>query len=700
MFLKHFSAASGWHRFPITLTLAAISTILLCSMFGPAPAVAADGASYGSSGYVLPEVAPTVEDLSADDLETLRTYMVDTYSSLEAMTDSNTGLVADNIDANLSLPSSYTSPTNIGGYLWSTVVARDLGIISADDAAQRVALTLRTLESMDRHEASGMFYNWYDPATAERVLIWPEDGNEVNQFLSSVDNGWLAAALQIVAKAFPSLSPEAMSIYDSMRFDAYYNPEAAGGLGLIRGGFWDEAAVPGSVECDYLNSGTPVYCTGHHYDTTVSETRIALYVGISKGEIPATAYYGTYRSFPSSCDWDWQQQRPSGVARTYGDVTVFEGTYHYGDMSVVPGWGGSMFEALMPDLLVPEATWGPDSWGKNHPLTVKTQMQHGLDDADYGYWGFSPSSDPHGGYHEYGVDMLGLGSDGYFSDGKTKTDVGFYGCREATNPAPDYGDGVVTPHAVFLALGYQPLAVLENLENLRSDFAVYGEGGFYDAVAVRSGTVAERYLSLDQAMIVAAVGNFLSDDILRDYFVTPSLESNLRPLMAQEVFSSSASQVLPQLTSPRTLPSSDGQLRLQGTAEPGSTLTIGSTTGTGAPQCDAQVSADGLWSCTTEASPGTYEMTLETMNDAGFAGVNTIVLLVTDTTVPPVDPEPGEETGAGPLGGPEGEEQVSPSPEPESAGPLANTGAAKILAASILCVMAGILGFTLKLRKQ
>ena len=40
------------------------------------------------------------------------------------MTDETTGLPADNIDASLdpATRSGYTSPTNIGAYLWSTVV--------------------------------------------------------------------------------------------------------------------------------------------------------------------------------------------------------------------------------------------------------------------------------------------------------------------------------------------------------------------------------------------------------------------------------------------------------------------------------------------------------------------------------------------------------------------------------------------------
>ena len=56
-------------------------------------------------------------------------WAADTWTSLVAMTDAKTGLSADNIKESLAAGdrSGYTSPTNIGGYLWSAVVARDLG---------------------------------------------------------------------------------------------------------------------------------------------------------------------------------------------------------------------------------------------------------------------------------------------------------------------------------------------------------------------------------------------------------------------------------------------------------------------------------------------------------------------------------------------------------------------------------------------
>jgi hypothetical protein len=469
----------------------------------------------------------------------LRTYAKDTWRSLAAMTDPETGLTADNLEGDLTAPADYTSPTNIGGYLWSTVVARDLGIISKRDARDRLQTTLHTLSTIERHEPSGQFYNWYSPTTGAKLTTWPSSGDTVYPFLSTVDNGWLATALRVVAEAEPRLKTEALDLYDSMDFSWFHDLGAREGVSLNRGGFW--VAPPGdgcAVPDNYGDSGADVYYTCHWYDTSVSEARIATYIGIAKGEIPATAYYGTYRTMPDrGCDFGWQEQKPTGTTRAYLGVDVYEGTYSYAGMKLVPAWGGSMFEALMPDLFVPESQWGPRSWGLNHPATVKAQIHHGLKEADYGYWGFSPASDPFAEYREYGVEAVGISSDGYASDvEKTDVDLGYEGCRDAANPTPDFGDGVVTPHAAFLALPYAKKAVLENLSGLRENEGAYGPGGFYDAVAVGSNTVAERYLSLDQSMIMAAIGNELLDDRLKSYFVDRSLEKALKPLVRAQVF--------------------------------------------------------------------------------------------------------------------------------------------------------------------
>jgi hypothetical protein len=229
--------------------------------------------------------------------------------------------------------------------------------------------------------------------------------------------------------------------------------------------------------------------------------------------------------------------QPVGETRTYMGIDVYEGAYTYRGMHVVPGWGGSMFEELMPAVFVPEEKWAPRSWGVNHPLHVRAEREHGLEDAKYGYWGFSPSSNPAGGYREYGVDALGLNPEGYFSDQeKTNLDVGFGDCRPATNPNPTYGDGVVTPHASFLAMMFERGHATANLIKIQDKLGAYGKGGFFDAAAVHSGTIARRYLSLDQAMVMGALGNVLGKDLLRRAFSTREVEKKLRPVIGIEEF--------------------------------------------------------------------------------------------------------------------------------------------------------------------
>lgn len=468
----------------------------------------------------------------------LREYAADTWESFVAMVDPATGLPADNIEGDLdpATRSGYTSPTNIGAYLWSTVVARDLRLISRAEAKQRMATTLTSVAALERHEDSGQFYNWYDEATGAKLTSWPGTGDPVEPFLSSVDNGWLATALVLVGNAEPRLRAQAEAIRSGMDFGFYYDPE----VGQIRGGFWDEQpSNPAAVLDNYRDRGPDVWYTGHHYGTLNTEPRIASYLGIAWGQIPQEHYFRMFRTFPDTCDWSWPEQKPVGEWREYLGVQVFEGAYSYRDMQLVPTWGGSMFEALMVDLFIPEAEWGPKSWGVNHPLTVRAHIEHGLDEAGYGYWGFSPASDPFGGYREYGVDPIGMEPNGYTSDvERTTVESGWDDpacAREAVAPE-SYGDGVVTPHASFLALPYDKDAALENLANLREDFDSYGPGGFYDSVAVGSGTVAQRYLSLDQGMIMAALGNELLDDRVQDYVVRGPVKHVIRPLLAIEEF--------------------------------------------------------------------------------------------------------------------------------------------------------------------
>ena len=112
---------------------------------------------------------------SRDTRETLYRYARDTWASFVAMTDPNSGLPADslNVDGTRSVQ---TSTTNIGAYMWSTLVAEQLGLIGHSEAVDRLDRTLHSLETMERHQPSGQYYNWYDHRTGVKLTYWPPTG--------------------------------------------------------------------------------------------------------------------------------------------------------------------------------------------------------------------------------------------------------------------------------------------------------------------------------------------------------------------------------------------------------------------------------------------------------------------------------------------------------------------------------------------
>src|SRR3954468_18979041 len=66
----------------------------------------------------------------------LRAYAERTWASMAAMTDPDSGLPADILNADGST-SVQTSTTNIGAYMWSAVAARRLGIIGQGELVAR-----------------------------------------------------------------------------------------------------------------------------------------------------------------------------------------------------------------------------------------------------------------------------------------------------------------------------------------------------------------------------------------------------------------------------------------------------------------------------------------------------------------------------------------------------------------------------------
>ena len=96
--------------------------------------------------------------LSHADRQALQRYAADTWHSFDLLVDTRTGLPDDNVTAD-GKRSGYTSPTNIGAYLWSTLGAREVGLIGRREATARMARTLATLARLERGPG-GQFFNW------------------------------------------------------------------------------------------------------------------------------------------------------------------------------------------------------------------------------------------------------------------------------------------------------------------------------------------------------------------------------------------------------------------------------------------------------------------------------------------------------------------------------------------------------------
>src|SRR5438552_1154803 len=160
---------------------------------------------------------------SADSVS-LRQVAQRTWDSFVAMTDTDSGLPADVLDAD-GTTSIQTSTTNIGAYMWSAVTAWHLGFITKQELVARLSRTLTTLGHMERYGTTGQFYNWYDHRDGTKLTYWPPSPtDEFHPILSSVDKAWLAVGLRIVAHSVPALADRAGALYHAMDFGFYYRP--------------------------------------------------------------------------------------------------------------------------------------------------------------------------------------------------------------------------------------------------------------------------------------------------------------------------------------------------------------------------------------------------------------------------------------------------------------------------------------------
>jgi len=420
---------------------------------------------------------------SADDPVFLWQLARDTWRGLAALSDREHGLPFDTVRLHGSIEpeqawvGDYTNVTNIGLYLIDIIAARELSLIGAAEARARLDRTLATLERLETYQ--GFFFNYYDTTTLERT----------SHFISFVDSAWLTAALLVVRNSVPELATRCTRLIEREDYRFFYDP----------------------VE-QWMMHGYYVHLnhrSEYSYGLLYTEARLGSLIAIGKGEAPAEHWYRMARTFPRT--FDWQSQSPKGrMDKTVNGYTFPGGYYSWKGLKYVPSWGGGLFEALMPLLVLDEPRHAPASLGRNAAVHTELSRRFALEHLGYPVWGLSPSSTPSGDrYGEYGARILG---------------------------ARGYRAGAVTPHAAALALLTEPAAATANLRQLAERYPIYGDFGFYDAVDPKTGQVAYNYLALDQSMILIAVANYLRDGVIQKRFAADPIIRRVLPLLEAERF--------------------------------------------------------------------------------------------------------------------------------------------------------------------
>ncbi len=398
-----------------------------------------------------------------NDKKFIKEIAKDTWKFFENARDKKTSLIVDHLGlGETPFAADYTSPTNMAMDLLATISAMDLEFISSREAEERVMAILAAMKNMRRYKK--FFYNFYNTKTL----------TVTRSYISSVDSGWLAIALVVVRQAFPGTlaAKQATEFLDSFSFGEFLDPE-------------NNQLVLG-FDVPERNFG------GYHYGMFVSEARATSFYGIGKGNLPREHWWFLYRTPPTA--WNWQNQKPKGETKTYEGMEVFQGYYEKDGKRFVPSWGGSLFEFLMPTLVIDEKKLAPKGLGLNNKIATEMQRDYALKEKKYPVWGISPSATVDGRkwrYAEYGVKTLSV--KGY----------------------PDHQ--IMTPHVSFLALETLPDDAVENIRNFLQ-FDIYGEYGLYDSVNLRTRKVNQQYLALDQGMSLVAMCNYLTKGSIKKRF--------------------------------------------------------------------------------------------------------------------------------------------------------------------------------------
>jgi cyclic beta-1,2-glucan synthetase len=219
----------------------------------------------------------------------------------------------------------------------------------------------------------------------------------------------------------------------------------------------------------------------NYYDLLASEARIASLLAIAKGDVPPSHWL--------------QLGRP---------LTQVNGR------RVLLSWGGSMFEYLMPSLLL-----------RDYEGTLLDQSCRPAVDSQMAYG------------HEKGVPW-GISESGYYAfDASMNYQYRSFGVPELGYRRGMAEDLVIAPYASLLAVSLRPKAVIKNILDLQK-LGMIGKFGFYEAIDFTQSrmnlgqdyAIICSYMAHHQGMILLALDNYLkSGAMVRRFHSDPRVMS-------------------------------------------------------------------------------------------------------------------------------------------------------------------------------
>ena len=210
-----------------------------------------------------------------------------------------------------------------------------------------------------------------------------------------------------------------------------------------------------------------------YYDLLASEARLGLFVAIAQGKLPQESWFALGRRLTTA-----------------------------GNTPVLLSWSGSMFEYLMPGLIMP--TYQNTLLDEMCTGSVKSQIDYG--ELHGVPWGISESCynlvDAHLTYQYKAFGIPGLG----FKRGLAQ-------------------DLVIAPYASVLALMVEPQAACANLEEMKEK-GYEGKYGFYEAIDFtpirlsrgQTNAVIQTFMAHHQGMSLLSLTSLLLDQPMQKRF--------------------------------------------------------------------------------------------------------------------------------------------------------------------------------------